>query len=266
MTGPGPDYVERPPCAALAPFVQCYWALTGEVSSPRGYRVLPDGCIDLLLELGASTRRGFRVVGAMQHAEVVPLVGEVCSIGIRFRPGGAHPFLRFGLEALTDGDLMLEALWPREAREWGERLEETRGLQARLALLDTLLLERLVSPARDALLAQGVGLILAARGRLRVRDLEERLGLGARQLERRFRAAVGLSPKVLCRVARMQHAAELLERWPNAGGAELALAAGYYDQAHLGREFRALTGLSPGAYARERAGVGFVQAAPAPGV
>ncbi|ATB38570.1 AraC family transcriptional regulator [Cystobacter fuscus] len=264
MTGPGPGYIERPPCAALAPFVQCYWALTGYVASPRGHRVLPDGCIDVLVELGSS-RKIIRVVGAMQRAEVVPLLGEVCSLGIRFLPGGAHPFLRFGLDVLTDGDLALDALWPREAREWVERLEETRGVQARLALLDTLLLERHVPAVRDEALAHAVGLIHAARGQIRIQSLEERLGVGARQLERRFRATVGLSPKVLCRIARMQHATELLERWPDVGGAELALAAGYYDQAHLGKEFRALTGLAPGAYARERAGVGFVQATPVPG-
>lgn len=266
MTPPA-SYIETRPCAALAPYVQCFWGMTARASAPLPHRVLPDGCIDILMDLGSGGGREarpssrLRVVGAMQRAAVVPLSGEVCSVGIRFRPGGAHPFLRLPVHELTDGQLALASLWSHVAREWEERLWETEGLRARLALLEQLLLRRLPPASPDAALAHVVGLIRAARGRLQVESLEDVLGVGSRQLERRFRATVGLAPKVLCRIERMQHAAALLQHRSEISGAELALAAGYYDQAHLIREFRALTGLSPGAYARERTQVGFVQSA-----
>ncbi|PTL82190.1 AraC family transcriptional regulator [Vitiosangium sp. GDMCC 1.1324] len=263
---PPPRYIEARPCAALAPYVQCFWGMTAHASIPLPSRVLPDGCIDILMDLGSSSGRDampprLRIVGAMQQAEVVPLSGEACFVGIRFRPGGAHPFLRLPVHELTDGHLALGSLWPHVAREWEERLWGTEGLRARLALLEQLLLRRLSSASLDAALAHAVGLIQAARGRLQVESLEDVLGVGSRQLERRFRATVGLAPKVLCRIARMQHAVALLEHRPETAGAELALSAGYYDQAHLIREFRALTGLSPGAYVREQTQVGFVQSA-----
>jgi AraC-like DNA-binding protein len=259
-----PSYLEVLPRAPLTPYVRCFWALSAHACVPLPHRVLPDGCLDILVDLGPGARQGrarLQVVGAMRSASVVPLSGEVCFLGIRFQPGGAHSLLRLPLHELTDGQLDLGVLWPREAREWEERLLEARGLAQRLALLEELLLCRLAPEGLDGALAQAVRLILASHGQLRIDALEEALGVGSRQLERRFREAVGLTPKVLCRISRMRHAVALLQARPATPGADLALAAGYFDQAHLVREFRALTGLTPGAYARELTGVGFVQSA-----
>jgi AraC-like DNA-binding protein len=84
--------------------------------------------------------------------------------------------------------------------------------------------------------------------------------VGERRLQRAFDRSVGLSPKVLGRVLRLRQAVRRLE---SAGRplswAGVAAAAGYADQAHLIREFRALAGVTPAAYVRERRAVGFVQ-------
>ncbi|ADO70916.1 AraC family transcriptional regulator [Stigmatella aurantiaca] len=264
-----PSYIEVLPRPPLAPYVQCFWALTGHASPGLSHRVLPDGCIDILVDLSPRAEGEapcLRIVGAMREAEVVPLSGAVGVLGIRFRPGGAHPFLRLPLQELTGGELALGLLWPREAREWEGRLWETEGLQGRVALLEELLLRRLVPGRRDDALAHAVGLIHATRGQVPLRTLEGVMGISPRQLERRFQATVGLAPKVLCRIARMRHAVALLGNVPQLSGAALALEAGYCDQAHLVREFRALTGLTPGAYAREQAHAGFVQSSPASGI
>ncbi|MBJ6764317.1 AraC family transcriptional regulator [Myxococcaceae bacterium JPH2] len=260
---PASLYVERRPRAALAPYVQCFWALSAQVASPPDNRVLPDGCLDILVNLSPSQRAADarpQVIGTMRTAEVVPLEQGARFVGIRFRPGGARPFLSVALNELTGTQLCLDTLWPRAlADEWTERLLEAPGPEASLEVMEELLLGRLPLLKPDAALAHAVQRIWASRGQVTVESLESTLGVGARQLERRFQAAVGLAPKVLCRIARMQHAVEWLKRTPTLPGAQLALAAGYFDQAHLVREFRALVGVSPGAYARELAPVGFVQ-------
>ncbi|WP_225413239.1 AraC family transcriptional regulator [Stigmatella hybrida] len=258
-------YIEVLPSPSLAPYVQCFWALTGQAAPGQVYRVLPDGCLDILVDLSAGEPR-LQIVGAMREAGVVPLPAAVCSLGIRFRPGGAHPFLRLPLHELTGAHLSLEALWPREAREWEGRLQEAVGLPARLRLLEALLLRRLAEDRPEGALLHAVGLIHATRGQVPLRTLEEVMAVSPRQFERRFQAQVGLTPKVLCRIARVRHAVALLGAQPGLPGAHLALEAGYYDQAHLVREFRALTGLTPGAYAREQAGDGFVQSSPGSGI
>ncbi|MBU8900096.1 helix-turn-helix domain-containing protein [Corallococcus sp. M34] len=260
---PASLYFERRPCAALAPYVQCFWALSAQLASPPDNRVLPDGCLDILVNLSPGQRAADarpQVIGTMLSAEVVPLEPAACFVGVRFRPGGARPFLRVPLDEVTGSQLCLDNLWPSALTDgWTERLLEAPGDEARMARMEELLLRRLPSMQPDAALSHAVERIRASRGRVTVESLEATLGVGARQLERRFQTAVGLAPKVLCRIARMQHAVEWLKRTPTLPGAQLALAAGYFDQAHLVREFKALVGASPGAYARELASVGFVQ-------
>ncbi|MDC0714781.1 helix-turn-helix domain-containing protein [Stigmatella sp. ncwal1] len=265
-----PRYIEVRPRPPLTPYVQCFWALTGQASPGLSHRVLPDGCLDILVDLGPQGRAEgdaprLQIVGTMRQAEVVPLAAEVCLLGIRFRPGGAYPFLRLPLHELTGRQLSLELLWPREAREWEGRLWEAEGLQVRVALLEELLLRRLAPGLWDGVLAHAVGLIHMTRGQVPLQTLETVVGISPRQLERRFQATVGLPPKVLCRIARMRHAVELLECQPRLPGAQLALEAGYCDQAHLVHEFRTLTGLTPGAYAREQ-GAGFLQSGTVSGI
>ena len=119
-------YVEASPCAALAPYVQCYWALELSGEAPVGvHRVMPDGCLDILVDLTGGV--GLHVVGAMRAAEVVPLSARAAFVAVRFRPGGAQPFLGLPLLELTDAKVALEDLWPREAREWRERLGDVEG-------------------------------------------------------------------------------------------------------------------------------------------
>jgi AraC-like DNA-binding protein len=92
--------------------------------------------------------------------------------------------------------------------------------------------------------------VRASGGRTSVDELARAVGLSARQLERRFRARVGLGPKLLARITRFQHAFRLARRTPNL--AEVAARAGYFDQAHLVRDFRQFAGAAPSRFlARE---------------
>jgi AraC-like DNA-binding protein len=97
-----------------------------------------------------------------------------------------------------------------------------------------------------------------SRGRAGVRDVAAALGVGERWLERAFARQIGYGPKTLARIVRLQHAVSLLQGGAAPSWTALAYDAGYADQAHLVREFRALAGVTPGAYAAERR-VGFVQ-------
>ncbi|RKH89095.1 AraC family transcriptional regulator, partial [Corallococcus praedator] len=111
-------YVEVLPCAALAPYVRCYWAMEASGPLPGPHRVMPDGCLDILVDLADGVRP--KVVGAMRTAAVVPLTFPTSIVAVRFRPGGAQPFLRLPLQELTDAQVALGDLWPRVAREGWE--------------------------------------------------------------------------------------------------------------------------------------------------
>ncbi|HEX6105626.1 MAG TPA: AraC family transcriptional regulator [Gemmatimonadales bacterium] len=258
----GPRYAEIVPGPALAPWVECYWSIRATCPGAVPNRVLPDGCVDLIV--GVDGARPF-VVGTMRAAVVFPLAGRVDLFGVRFRPGGAAALLDLPLVELTDLRVPLEEIWGPAAGVLGDAVEPG-SLGARASRAEAVLRARLGGwrERADELLArQAVALLRRARGGVGVRELAAALGVGERRLERAFGQAVGLGPKAFARVLRFRRAVDAVQRGRAAGGesgwAALAAETGYADQSHLIREFRALSGLTPVAYAAERRAVGFVQ-------
>lgn len=261
------EYLPAPP---LRKVVLCYWTLEGTASSatPHLNRVLPDGCMDLLFELGdpvvgsGERSRAPRpwAVGAMERADVVWLAGRVELLGVRFRPGGAAAFLAPPAGELRGRVLPLDELWGGDATAFHSRLAESPQVETRTATLDRLLLGRAGTTASRATAALRASRLIAdSAGTVPVSRIAEQLGMSARSLERRFEDAVGLSPREARRVVRFQNAVNLALAEPTLGLAALAVRAGYYDQAHLTREFTALAGLPPGAWRAERNAVATVQ-------
>lgn len=106
----------------------------------------------------------------------------------------------------------------------------------------------------DAQVDAAVACLRASHGRVSLEELARRSALSPRQLERRFRAAVGYGPKMLARIARFQRAWQLANAHPAATGAAIAARAGDYDQAHLVRDFRQFTGEPPRRFLASLAG------------
>jgi AraC-like DNA-binding protein len=244
-------YAELVPAPALRPLVACTWRLAGPASA---HRVLPDGCIDVLV-----TRGGARVVGTMRRAIVAP-AHDGAVIGIRFRPGEAARLLPAASRELTDLDALLEQLWgePAHALEGalGALLEEVVAeglaseqlLQRASAIVDAALRRRLAShgEAVDVRVRAATAMLEAGST---VREVAARVALSERQLARRFTERVGIPPKVFARVMRLQRAAVLL--YQGTAPCEAATLAGYADQAHFTREAAELAGITPGGLARE---------------
>jgi AraC-like DNA-binding protein len=208
--------------------------------------------MDFLFDL---TGDGPEVVGTMTRPLAVHRGPTMDLLGIRFRPGGIGAFLhRLPADELTDDVVSLTDVWGADANQLFTRLQETPATADRVALLDAALLDRIGTASGDAVARDVAALVERAEGRIRVEDLARAAGLGRRQLERRFLAAVGIAPKVACRVVRFQAALRRIRDEPTRSLAAIALAAGYHDQAHLTRDFVALAGTPPGAWRLARAG------------
>ncbi len=257
----GPIYVEHAPHPELARHIECYWSVVCRLSpeARQPGRVLPDGCMDILFNLGDPPRRergadaSPTVIGSMTRAVEVEYDGHMELVGVRFRPGGATPWLDLPASELTDQVVGLEELWGAEAGRTHERLSEA-GAAGRIALLDEILVERLrgtANPADERVLCASEA-VAAHDGSLPVERLADAAGLGRRQLERRFLACVGLTPKTASRIARFRSVVSRMHADPASELSRLALEAGYADQAHMNRDCRALlAGVAPGAYAAE---------------
>ena len=92
----------------------------------------------------------------------------------------------------------------------------------------------------------------SSSGKTSVGGLARELGWSHRRLIARFREQIGMPPKMLSRVLRFERVSGLLRDTPAPRLAELALDCGYYDQAHLNRDFRDFAGTTPGAYLAAR--------------
>ncbi|HEX8451357.1 MAG TPA: helix-turn-helix transcriptional regulator [Longimicrobium sp.] len=240
-----PLYLEHDPPPALAARVECLWTLRsdGPLPAPALNRVLPDGCIDLIFDLG-DRPRGY-AVGAMTRAVPVHVAGRVEIVGVRFRPGGAALGLPAG--ELTDLDAGLDELG------LGSLCAPVLDAGSALAAVPVLE-EVLAARFRDApepIAAAAWARLRSTAGALPVRELAAQLGVGERRLQRIFHDHVGLTPKQAARVARLNAAIALMARAELPLG-RVALRAGYYDQAHFNREFARLAGVAPHVWRAER--------------
>jgi len=251
------EYAEYAPAAALRAYVACYWTRRARsAGGARGHRVLPDGCIDILLELGGPAGgepAALGVVGTMTRALVVsPEQHPAAFLGVRFRPGGAHPFLAVPAAELTDRRVELGDVWGGAmTRALADRAAAAPGLVSKVRAVEGVLLERLARVAavpRDV--SAAVEIIVRAGGAASVEALSGALGVTRQHLARRFARYVGVTPKMLCRVVRAQGVVERAARAERVEWSALAYELGYADQSHLVSDFRELAGVTPEAWRR----------------
>jgi AraC-like DNA-binding protein len=239
-------YRECLPSPPLRGLVAAYWGIDDDAAAPALRRILPDGCADLICDFSGVAPR-MRWVGTMTHAIEVAGGARQRLFGIRFAPGGLYPLLGAPLSLFTDGSAGVDEL---PARVWRPPLQawcEDGGFAARCHRADASLLAILpqlpgtaTTPLRRWL--QGAPAVPPSAS-----ALADELGLGMRTLQRRFMDHLGVSPRQHLRWLRFERARQLLV---NGGGraVEVALAAGYSDQAHFVREFRRFAGVTPGRY------------------
>jgi AraC-like DNA-binding protein len=166
-----------------------------------------------------------------------------------FHPGGAAQFFAEPLHQLFGATLALDELLPAsEVDGVRTRVSEAPTDGARVAALESFLIARLRPRPPDAVVAAAVREISESRGAVQVRALARKLGISQDPLEKRFRRAVGASPKQLASLLRLRRAIESYR--PGAPITQLAVDAGYFDQSHFSRELRATTGEPPGRFLR----------------
>jgi AraC-like DNA-binding protein len=242
-------YTEVVPPADLAVYVDRFWLRTTRHGDPaRMHRILPDGCVDVIVH---AERGAAELVGTMTCAVEVP-ESPADLVAIRFRPGAGAAIARAPLAELTDRQVELTDLGITGDALVGH-VVEANTTHDRVAALVAWLRERLAgAPAPDPVVGRAVALLSGPdAGAARVDDVADRLGVTRQHLARLFRREVGLTPKELARIARIQRAVAALGR--GAGElARLAVELGYFDQSHLANDVRELIGVTPRALAADR--------------
>lgn len=234
---PAPGYREYAPPAALSRHLVCLWASrVGDADVT--HHVLPDACVDVLW-IGDGEPE---VAGPATGPAIATVPAGTLVVGARFRPGAASAALGVAAVELQDLHLPLRDVCAALSRLATTRVADAGALEARVAAASAVL-SRHLAGARDA---DGVGRDavrwMAAHPQGRVADLGRALHVSPRQLQRRVQEAVGYAPKTLHRILRFQRLLALAGAGQGRSAADLALRAGYADQAHMAREARELGG------------------------
>jgi AraC-like DNA-binding protein len=254
----------RAPPPPLSAFVEALWLWDGGPVAHAKERLLPSGTVELVINLwedetavygedGRCQRlEGAAVAGPHARSCIIDTAGQRQVMGAHFRPGGAFPFLGLPVDELRDLHVSLGDLWGRTAAgELRERLLSAMSPVRKLAVLESALLARVKRPRHPAV---AHALRVFHQGPVPVGEVVGAIGLSQRRFIELFKAEVGLAPKLYCRIHRFQDALKRMEESPETGLAGLALACGYFDQAHFGHDFRAFSGFSPSAYLARRSG------------
>lgn len=242
--------------ARLLPFVDCIWT-TNFALPHRLERILPTGHLQLLISLsepelldyGPDGRIENRTRGAaLQGARVRPVVVDTRAqrraCGVSFRPGGAVPFFGQRVAELNEAMTPLGLLWGAAGRVLPERLLDAPGPDAQLDLLERVLLEQIDEERRPSPAFELACRMLSEGAR--VDAVAQRTGVSPRALIEQFRHGTGWTPKLFARVERFQRVVRSMQR--ATSWAELAVAQGFADQAHMIREFQSFAGCSPTRY------------------
>jgi AraC-like DNA-binding protein len=240
------------PSAPLARHVELFWAMDAPSRADGLERVLPSGTAELVFNLRDPGRLAL-ICGPHSQPFVLQRAGRESFAGIHFKPGGATRLLGVPESELANGFVDLDVLWGREARELRARLGDAASPAAALALLERALLARLERTREGhASVAYALDTLEQVPAPRSIGEIATRTGLSARRFITLFTQQVGLSPKLFARVRRFQRVLHLAHAQRAPDWARLALACGYYDQAHLVRDFGDFASVSPGAYLRLR--------------
>lgn len=245
--------VHHLPAPPLRAVVDRYWSWEG-TDALRLLPLMPSpGGLELFFHYGtpfALDERGARRLPRAHFACIrtrpVELFqhGTTGFVAVRIRAGMGERLIGAPVADVSDAFVDAEDLWGNAVHEVLEQLAECGAMPMRAAILDRFLLRRLredrhgatLRPALDRLLQGQIGIVDAARD----------IGLGTRQLEKRFHAATGLTPARFRRLARLRRSIRALLLAPEDATLTSLIDPAYHDQAQQVREFRELTGYTPG--------------------
>lgn len=249
------------PPAPLNAFINCLWYSDGSAPSPR-LKVLPMPTLHLMINFGDAylvyeadqavpfaTCADSWSVGLWNAYHVMDWPDHMQILNVSFKPGGAHPFLQLPLSELHNQIVSLDTIWGDVAGEIRERLYSAPTVQARFALLEHLLLDRLYEVPRELKLVRyAVDEIARNHGALSIRALSDDIGISQKHLITQFKRLVGGTPKELARIYRFKHILYTINPTQPVDWSQVAYQSHYYDQSHFNKDFEAFTGHNPTNY------------------
>jgi len=258
------SYKVRYPSAALSPYIKQYWAMEGTVPADTGHiqRIVPSGFADLIFYFGdlpvnisrADSPSARSVLNGQQSDFYdLKVTGKLDMLSVTFTPQGSGLFFNLPPDEFFNRNLPLKDIAGPTANRLEELLFDAHSIESRIFIIEKFFTRMLGYRKHYGFrrIADSISMINLARGITNVDDLASRACLSRRQFERTFTVSVGIGPKQFLRVVRFQNAISLRQKNPSATLTEIAYQSGFSDQSHMVREFRTISGHTPGSYFSE---------------
>lgn len=239
------------PAEILKPFIKAYRII--ESNEETENRVLPNTSVTIAFRFRGqnhyNTGEGKIALPAMafsglrKSVRLINYSKDTATLIVLFKDTGAASFFKEPFHELFEQSVALDSIiHPRELASVNELLGEARDNVQRVAIIEQFLLKRLNLYQQDDLVSEAIRQINSARGFIKIKALSNTLYISNDAFEKRFRKITGSSPKQFASITRLS---SIVFQGSSKRLLDMALDAGYYDQAHFNKDFKLFTGHTP---------------------
>ncbi|HJS54080.1 MAG TPA: helix-turn-helix transcriptional regulator [Chitinophagaceae bacterium] len=254
------------PGLPLSNFIDFFFYFEGAHAEHRMEKLLPDGSVDLLIDLTDSPKKLFHNedgtsyitfkkswISGMKTNYILIDASVSNMIGVHFKPGGCYPFIHFPMAELNDLTIGLDNIWSKDANTFREAILHEPCIDKRFLILENYFLQKGKDRMENhALVHYSVNQLVTSPQMWTIKDLSGKTGITQKHLITLFKKYVGLSPKMFSRIYKFQKVIQSIEQQKKVDWSMLAYECGYFDQAHFIKEFQAFSGVNPAAYLEKR--------------
>lgn len=253
------------PSTALAPFVDRYYRgiFNTSAEANRSIKIVPNGCLELIIHLKElycklpngnklSYTPDYMLIGMFSKTYQVHFSEQVPVFSIRFKPQALPYILRIkGSEVFENyGDI--ESLLDKRFLNFCHRIREDQNIGTMIERTEKFLVQILAKQTlEESYVTKAVKLIYNSRMN-HVHELSEKVNISQRQLERKFKELIGVSPKQYFKLIRINKAIELLRQNQSLNLTDITYYCGYFDQAHFIKDFKQITSQTPSSFIAEQ--------------
>lgn len=253
------NYQTFQPHPDLASLVNFYWTLEVPAEDkPQRQRIIPDGGIEMAFILGDDIKRytstdefilqpRAMVLGQVIEPFYVEPVGVVNTFAVSFYPYGFANFVAEPIKGLVNKETPIELLFgDASAKKLHQKILKATNTGERIKVVEAFLFGRLNEKTTiDNIVKNTIDTLLSTKGSTPINKILKQNISKRRQLERKFVKQVGISPKQLGKVIRLQTALKMLLNEEEENLTRIVYESGYYDQSHFIKDFKEFTGVSP---------------------
>jgi hypothetical protein len=253
------DYQTFIPHPDFESLVKCYWTLNvPKDPGAEKQRILPDGCVEMIFTLGDDIKRytseknfiiqpRTMVIGQISEPFFIEPTGVVDTFAVRFYPGGFALFTQIPVKDFANKETHIKNVFGEViANDLETSIVTAPGTKERIQIAEEFLSAQMrKADVIDNILKSTIDTILSTKGRVAINEILNYDLARRRQLERKFSQRVGISPKQLGKIIRLQETLKMLLNQHEGSLTEIAYENQYFDQSHFIKDFKEFTGVNP---------------------